>query len=125
MASGGRVVHHLAALAGDPRNTVVLVGFQAAGTRGADLAAGATQFKALGRYVPVRCQVEAFHGMSVHADADEIVAWLAGEPPAAAPGACYVVHGELAAARTLAARIRSELGWLTVVPTDGEVVRLD
>ena len=125
MASGGRVVHHLAALAGDPRNTVVLVGFQAPGTRGADLAAGARQLKALGRYVPVLCQVEQFHGMSVHADSGEILAWLAGDGTTPAPEVCYAVHGQPAAARTLAERIRVDLGWTAVVPEDGEVVRLD
>ena len=99
--------------------------FQAPGTRGADLAAGARQLKALGRYVPVRCQVEAFQGMSVHADADELVAWLAGGPALPAPDVCYVVHGEHAASRALADRLRIELGWLAVVPADGELVRLD
>jgi metallo-beta-lactamase family protein len=125
MASGGRVVHHLAAMAGERRNTVVLVGFQASGTRGADLAAGARQLKALGRYLPVRCQVEVFRGMSVHADADELVGWLAGGPDLHAPDICYVVHGEQAASRALADRLRTELGWLAVVPDDGELVRLD
>ena len=126
MASGGRVVHHLAALAGDHRNTMLLVGFQAPGTRGADLAAGARQVKALGRYVPVRCDVEVFHDMSVHADADELVGWLAGGPDGPpAPEVCYVVHGEPSASRALADRLHDELGWLAVVPADGERVRLD
>jgi metallo-beta-lactamase family protein len=126
MASGGRVVHHLAHLAGDRRNTVVLVGFQAPGTRGFDLAHGATQVKALGRYVPIRCDVEVFEGMSVHADADDLVRWLAGDPGAVPPpDVCYVVHGEAQSARALADRLRDELGWLTVVPRQGEVVRLD
>ena len=125
MASGGRVVHHLAALAGDPRNTVVLVGFQAPGTRGADLAAGVRQIKALGRYVPVLCEVEQFNGMSVHADAGEIVAWSEGDGSVGPPEVCYVVHGQPDASRALADRLRAELGWTTVVPEEGEVVRLD
>ena len=124
MASGGRVVHHLAALAGDSRNTVLLVGFQAPGTRGADLAAGVRQLKALGRYVPVHCAVEVFHGLSVHADGDELVAWLAAGPEVPAPEACYVVHGEPASARALAERLHAELGWPAIVPDDGEIVRL-
>jgi metallo-beta-lactamase family protein len=125
MASGGRVVHHLAALAGGSRNTVLLVGFQAPGTRGADLAAGVRELKALGRYVPVRCQVEVLQGMSVHADGDELVRWLAGGPEVSPPDVCYVVHGERAASQSLADRLRAELGWLAVVPADGELVRLD
>jgi metallo-beta-lactamase family protein len=125
MASGGRVVHHLAAMAGDSRNTVLLVGFQAPGTRGADLAAGARQLKALGRYFAVRCQVEVFQGLSVHADADELMGWLAGGPGLPAPDVCYVVHGEHTASRALADRLQTELGWLAVVPGVGELVRLD
>lgn len=124
MASGGRVVHHLAQLAGDRRNTVVIVGFQAPGTRGSDLAQGATQVKALGSYVTIRCEVEVFEGMSVHADADDLLEWLRlGPPGAPPPRACYVVHGERDAAEHLAGRVRSELGWVAVVPEDGEIVR--
>jgi metallo-beta-lactamase family protein len=125
MVSGGRVVHHLAALAPDRRNSLVLVGFQAPGTRGSDLAQGATQIKALGRYVQVRCDVEVFAGMSVHADADDVLDWLAGPARAtSAPSQCFVVHGELESAEALAARIRTELGWLTAVPEMREIVRL-
>jgi metallo-beta-lactamase family protein len=126
MASGGRVVHHLAHLATDRRNTVVLVGFQAPGTRGFDLAHGASQLKALGRYLPVRCEVEVFEGMSVHADADDLLRWLAGTPrEVAQPAVCYLVHGEEESSAVLADRLRHELGWLAVVPHQGEVVRLD
>ena len=124
MASGGRVVHHLAALAPDTRNTVAIVGFQAPGTRGYDLAQGALQVKAFGRYVPIRCDVEVFEGMSAHADADGLLHWLASSP-GPAPEACFVVHGEPASSQTLAGRIRRELGWLAVTPQHGEIVRLD
>jgi metallo-beta-lactamase family protein len=123
MASGGRVVHHLAHLVPDRRNTVVLAGFQAPGTRGHDIAHGATQVKALGRYWPIRCDVEVFEGFSVHADADDLVTWLRGD--GSRPEACYLVHGERHSAQALAARLRKELGWLAVVPEDGEVVRVD
>jgi len=123
MATGGRVVHHLRHLLPDPRNTVVLVGYQAVGTRGRDLAEGALQLKMHGRYVPVRAEVADVGGFSVHADADEIVGWLSqlAEPPETT----YVVHGEPHASQTLATRVRDELGWTTVVPRDGERVRVD
>jgi metallo-beta-lactamase family protein len=122
MATGGRVVHHLRHLLPDPANAVVLVGFQAVGTRGRDLAEGAAQLKMHGRYVPVRAEVVQVEGFSVHADADEVLGWLAGTPEP--PQVAYVVHGEPHAAQTLAARIRDELGWLAVVPRDGERVLL-
>ncbi len=123
MASGGRVVHHLRAMLPDPRNTVVLVGYQAIGTRGRDLAEGATQLKMHGRYVPVRAEIAQAQAFSVHADADELIGWLASTPKA--PEACYVVHGEPDASAALVHRIGAELGWLAVAPRPGDRVRLD
>lgn len=122
MATGGRVVHHLAGLLPDPRNTVVLVGFQAAGTRGRDLATGASELKIHGRYVRVRAQVVECQEFSVHADADELVDWLRAAPRE--PDTCFVVHGEEDASTALADRVRTELGWVAVVPRMGERVRL-
>jgi metallo-beta-lactamase family protein len=123
MASGGRVVHHLAHLAADARNTIVVVGYQAIGTRGYDLVHGSPTIKALGRYFRVRARVESFDGLSVHADEDEMLAWLgAGEGQ---PEVVYVVHGDEAARSSLAERITRELGWLAVLPRHGEVVRVD
>ncbi|MGZ4614680.1 MAG: MBL fold metallo-hydrolase RNA specificity domain-containing protein [Actinomycetes bacterium] len=123
MASGGRVVHHLAHMLPEHRNTVLLVGYQAVGTRGYDIAHGAAAVKALGRYIPVRARIEQLESLSVHADTDELMGWLASG--ARAPDSCYVVHGEPDASAALAQRIRSELGWLSVAPHDGETVRLD
>jgi metallo-beta-lactamase family protein len=123
MAAGGRVVHHLKHLLPDPRNAVVLVGFQAAGTRGRSLLDGARELKMHGRYVPVRAEVAMIDGFSVHADAGELLAWLASAP--CAPEVVYVVHGEPEASRALADRVRTELGWSAVVPRDGEIVRVD
>ncbi|MGB9375365.1 MAG: MBL fold metallo-hydrolase [Jiangellales bacterium] len=122
MASGGRVVHHLKHLLPDPRNTVVLVGFQAMGTRGRALRDGAEQVKMHGRYVPVRAEVVSVEGFSVHADSDDLIAWLASGPDE--PQVVYVVHGEPDAASALASRVRDELGWLAVVPAHDEIVRL-
>ncbi|NTV40212.1 MAG: MBL fold metallo-hydrolase, partial [Demequinaceae bacterium] len=122
MASGGRVVHHLRHLLPGKDNSVVLVGYQAAGTRGRDLVDGATEVKMHGRYVPVHAEIVQIDGFSVHADADDIIAWLASTPTP--PKVVYVVHGEPESSAALAARVRSELGWLTVVPRDGERVRL-
>ena len=73
MATGGRVLRHLAATLPNARNTILFVGFQAPGTRGRLLADGATQVKILGRIVPVAARVERLDSMSAHADADEIM----------------------------------------------------
>lgn len=123
MASGGRVVHHLARQLPDRRNCVVLTGYQAEGTRGRQLAEGARQVKIHGRYVPVRAEVVDVPDFSVHSDADETLQWLGRAPRA--PRTVYVVHGEPSAAEALAARIAAELGWTAVVPSHGERVLLD
>lgn len=122
MATGGRVLHHLVRCLPDPRCSVVLPGYQAEGTRGRQLADGARAVKMLGRYVPVRAHVVELGAFSVHADADELLAWLR---PVAPPEAAYVVHGEPSAAGALAGRLGDELGWSAVVPTQGERVRVD
>lgn len=122
MATGGRVVHHLKQLLPDRRNAVVLVGYQAEGTRGRDLAEGARQLKMHGHYVAVRADVVVLHAFSVHADADEILGWLGSAPEP--PEVVYVVHGEPRSSAALAARVHDELGWVAVVPRDGEHVHL-
>jgi metallo-beta-lactamase family protein len=123
MATGGRVVHHLMHLLPDPRHTVILTGYQAVGTRGRQLAEGATELKMFGRYIPVRAEVVVDHGFSVHADATELLTWLHALP--AAPETVDVVHGEPQSARSLAAKVRPETGWCAVVPELGECVRVD
>jgi metallo-beta-lactamase family protein len=123
MATGGRVLHHLARCLPDPRCAVVLAGFQAAGTRGRQLADGARSIKLLGRYVPVRAEVCFIDAYSVHAGASELCQWLATAP--APPDTTYLVHGEPAASEALLRRITDELAWHAVVPRYGERVRLD
>jgi len=109
MATGGRVLHHLAATLPDPKNTVLFVGYPAAGTRGRVLCAGAKEVKLLGQIVPVQARVERLDSMSAHADAGEIMRWLTtfSRPPAMT----YLVHGEAAPLDALKARIQADLGW--------------
>ncbi len=76
MATGGRVVHHLARYLAEPESSVVLVGYQADGTRGRALLGGARELKMLGQYVRVRAEIVNLPSFSVHADADELLAWL-------------------------------------------------
>jgi metallo-beta-lactamase family protein len=122
MASGGRVVHHLFAGLPDPRNTVLFVGFQAAGTRGRQLVDGAQHVKIFGQQVPVHARIEKIDGMSSHADAGEIVRWLRTFPRA--PKTTYLVHGEVVAQDALKARITRELGWNVEIPMHGQKVDL-
>lgn len=123
MATGGRVLHHLDRYLPDHRACVILVGFQAAQTRGRQLAEGARQIKLLGRYVPVRAEVVDLPSFSVHADQGELLDWLSGA--SRPPDTVYVVHGEAAASATFASVAAERLDAPVVVPNYGERVRLD
>ncbi len=114
MATGGRVLHHLVAFAPDPRNAILLSGYQAGGTRGAALARGAKSVRIYGQDIAVNAEVIQLQATSAHADADEIIAWLRSAPRA--PAAVYVTHGEPDAADALRLRIQRELGWQVHVP---------
>jgi metallo-beta-lactamase family protein len=122
MATGGRVVHHLKAFAPDHRNTILLAGYQAGGTRGAALAAGATTLRIHGQDVPVRAEVAMLGHLSAHADAGELLAWLRGF--AKAPRTTFINHGEPAAADALRVRIERELGWQCHLPYFLEAIDL-
>jgi len=122
MATGGRVLHHLAHLAPDPRHHIVFAGFQVGGSRGAHLVAGAPEVKIHGAMVPVRAAVSQLEGFSGHADTDGVMAWLRQLP--AAPRQTYVVHGEADAADALRARIQNQLGWAVRVPQHQEMLTL-
>jgi metallo-beta-lactamase family protein len=123
MATGGRVLHHLMNRLPEPRNTIMLVGFQAEGTRGRALADGAKAVKMLGRYIAVRAEIVDIPAFSVHADQREILAWL--KATARQPETTYIVHGEPAASEALHVAIERELGWTAAVPRYLEQVRLD
>jgi metallo-beta-lactamase family protein len=120
MLTGGRVLHHLIQVAPDHRNTIVIAGFQAAGTRGESLLRGAASVRVFGDDVPVRARVVHLDSLSAHADADELIAWLRSVPRP--PASVSVVHGEASAAETLRRRIRHELGWQASVPGQGDAV---
>ena len=109
MATGGRVLHHLAAGLPNPRNTVLFVGYQAAGTRGRLLVDGAVVIKMKGRDVAVAATIEHIDSMSAHADAGEIMRWLSGFT--APPAMTYLVHGEPVALEALRDRVTREKQW--------------
>lgn len=120
MATGGRVLHHLKALAPDPHNTIVFAGFQAGGTRGSRILAGERSIRNYGEEVAVNAEVVSLPGMSAHADAAQIVQWLRTAPKA--PLGVYLNHGEPAAADVLRQRIERGLGWTVTVPRLGQSV---
>ncbi|GAB4399367.1 MAG: MBL fold metallo-hydrolase [Rhodoferax sp.] len=117
MATGGRVLHHLALYAGDYRNMIVLTGYQAPGTRGATLAAHAPSVRIHGRDVTVAAEVVQLQSASAHADAHQLLDWLRRMPKT--PAQVYVVHGEVGPADALRARIERELRWRALVPEAG------
>lgn len=123
MATGGRVIHHLNRLLPSHRNTVLLVGFQAPGTRGRLLADGVRDIKMLGHYVHVRAEVVDLGAFSVHADRQELADWLA--TATRPPRATYLVHGEADASASLAELINTDDDQCAIVVRQGERVRLD
>jgi metallo-beta-lactamase family protein len=122
MATGGRVLHHLKAALPDSRNTVLMVGYQAEGTRGRRLVDGEREVKIHGQTVPVNARVEQIESMSAHADSAEILKWLGGFK--APPKTTFIVHGEPAAMEALNDQIRNKLGWLSRMPEHREAVTL-
>jgi metallo-beta-lactamase family protein len=120
MATGGRVIHHLAATLPDARNTVLFVGYQAAGTRGRQLVDGASEVRMQGRDVPVAARIEKLDSMSAHADSNEVLRWLSGF--SRPPSMTYLVHGEPPALDALKTRITTEHRWPVRIPAYGERV---
>ncbi len=123
MLTGGRVLHHLCQRLPDERNLIMLVGYQAAGTRGRALLEGAPTLRMHGRDIPVKARVLVLHGLSGHADSDGLMRWL--RSGGVTPPAVFVTHGEPPAAEALARRIGQEVGARTFVPALGAVFDLD
>jgi metallo-beta-lactamase family protein len=120
MANGGRVVHHLLHRLSNPRNSIVFVGFQAAGTRGRALVEKVDTVAIHGQTVRVRAQIHQLHGLSAHADRDELLRWCKALP--GTPKRIFLNHGEDPARKALAVAI-SELGWpRPVLPKTGDTV---
>lgn len=123
MATGGRILHHFKEWLGDTRNTVLFTGFQAAGTRGAAMVAGAKQVKIHGESYAVTAEVLELGSLSAHADSDELIEWirpLTKTPPKG----IFITHGESAASTALEERIQSDLGLRADIPIDGQRITL-
>ncbi len=118
MGSGGRVVHHLENMLPHSEHAIVFIGYQAEGTRGRLLVEGSKSVKMHGKQVSVFAEVVQIQGLSVHADADEVCAWLGTTK--SVPTHTFIVHGEPASSAAMAEKINSKLGWNTVVPRFGQ-----
>lgn len=122
MATGGRVLHHLARLLRDPKNAVVLVGYQAPGTRGQALLSGAESVRIHGEDIPVAARIASVPAFSVHADRSELLDWLrSADGP---PDHVVAVHGDREASTSLIDAVKSSLGWKASIAVDGESVAI-
>ncbi|MCU1285732.1 MAG: beta-lactamase-like protein [Acidobacteriales bacterium] len=113
MVTGGRVLHHLMHRLPDPKNTVLFIGFQAPGTRGAIIKSGAPSVRIFNQDVQIRAQIAAIEQFSDHADTPELLEWLHtfGKPPRVT----YLVHGEPSASALLKDAITNEMRWNVAV----------
>jgi metallo-beta-lactamase family protein len=117
MLTGGRILHHLKSFGSDPRNALILPGFQAEGTRGRDLRRGAKTIKIHGQEVEIRCQIHVLDQLSAHADASELANWLL-EGPEPRDGT-VLVHAEPSPADTFRRTIEDRAGWGVKVAEEG------
>lgn len=117
MATGGRILHHLKRFLPSEKNTILVVGYQAAGTRGRSLVEGVDEVKIHGQYVPVRARVVQVGALSAHADYHELEAWL--RDAAIEPRRVFVTHGEPTACDAFRRRLVDTFGWDVVTPADG------
>lgn len=115
MISGGRVLSYLQQYLPKPENTLLLVGYQAEGTRGRKILDGAHEIKIYGKYYPVNLNVEMLHSLSAHADQNDLLDWLSNIT--IPPQKIYITHGEKQAAETLLVKIKDIYGWKATVPS--------
>jgi metallo-beta-lactamase family protein len=122
MATGGRILHHLEARLPNPKNIVLMVGYQAAGTRGRALLDGTKSIKIHGNQIPVNAKVVSMSSFSAHADYSEILKWLKGLKKQ--PKLIFLVHGEEDSLMALSYKIKEEYKWETYIPEYLECVKL-
>ncbi|CAB5240819.1 unannotated protein [freshwater metagenome] len=121
MATGGRVLHHLANMLPDSENTVILVGYQSAGTRGQALLRGDEKIKIHGKWVEVRAHIASVEAFSVHADVDELVNWL---KKIGTVEKALIVHGETDSQLALKSRLENEFSWLVKIPKTDQIISI-
>ena len=120
MCEAGRIKYHLRENLPRDACSVVIAGFQAAGTLGRRLVDGARRVRLLGEDVPVRARIHTIGGLSAHADQAGLLGWLGGL--GREPGQTFLVHGERATRASFAEVLRTRLGWSRIaLPEAGEV----
>jgi metallo-beta-lactamase family protein len=122
MCEGGRILHHLRHGLGNPKNTVLFVGYQAEHTLGRRLREGAEEVSVLGERIRPRAEMAGIDGFSAHADQGELVEWVARLDPM--PRRIFLVHGDLKPAEVLAERLRERTGADVMIPERGQGVDL-
>ncbi len=123
MVTGGRILHHMAQRLPDPKNTILLMGYQAEGTRGRVIQEKKETVKIHGKQVPINAKIEMIDGFSGHADYNEMLAWLM--PFNKKPKQVFMVHGETEASQSMAIKIRDTFGWNVSVPKFGDSFELE
>lgn len=122
MITGGRVLSYLERYIDKPENTVMLVGYQAEGTRGRKLLEGAKEIKFFGKYYPVEAEVVLVEGLSAHGDQKDLLNWLSDLKQK--PKKIFLVHGENDAADTLRTKIFEQYSYDAMVPLLGQEVEI-
>jgi metallo-beta-lactamase family protein len=121
MCNGGRIEHHLKFKLPDAKNTILFVGYQAAGTKGRLILDGAKEIMIHGEPIPVKAEVASISGLSAHADYEELLAWMAPQPRI--PDV-FIVHGEDEARSAFQATLKERLGWDSTLPRPGQTIRV-
>ena len=122
MVTGGRVLTYLKQLIDIPTTTVLLVGFQAEGTRGRQLLEGAHEIKLFGKYIPVKAKIEHFESLSAHADQEELLYWLSNIENI--PEKVFLIHGEPLALDAFRVKIKDTFGWQVQIPKLNDTVEV-
>jgi metallo-beta-lactamase family protein len=122
MITGGRILSYLERYINKPENTVVLVGYQAEGTRGRKLLEGAKEIKMYGKYYPVEANIFSIEGLSAHGDQADLLGWLSDLETK--PETLFLVHGENEAADELRLKIEEQYQIHTVIPSMGQIIEI-
>jgi metallo-beta-lactamase family protein len=122
MITGGRVLSYLERYISLPETTIIIVGYQAEGTRGRKLLEGAKDIKIRGKYYDVKATVVEIEGLSAHGDQNDLLNWLSEIENK--PKKVFIVHGENAPADELRIKINEKYNWDCLIPLMGQEFEL-